>query len=35
MNHLLEVACLPHITIQVLPFGAGSTVGLLGGFVIA
>ncbi|MEU0517254.1 helix-turn-helix transcriptional regulator [Streptosporangium sp. NPDC006007] len=35
LDHLVEAGCLPCITIQVLPFGAGSTVGLLGGFVIA
>ncbi|MGC5011241.1 helix-turn-helix domain-containing protein [Streptosporangium sp. DT93] len=35
LDHLLEVARTPHVTIQVVPSGAGSTVGLLGGFVIA
>nr|WP_260407676.1 helix-turn-helix transcriptional regulator [Planomonospora venezuelensis] len=35
LGRLLEAAELPHVTVQVLPFEAGSTVGLLGGFVIA
>ncbi|MFI6454801.1 helix-turn-helix domain-containing protein [Streptosporangium amethystogenes] len=35
LDHLLEVARLPHVTIQIVPSDAGSTVGLLGGFVIA
>ncbi|MEU1882058.1 helix-turn-helix transcriptional regulator [Streptosporangium sp. NPDC020072] len=35
LDHLLEMAKLPHITIQVLPYVARSTTGLLGGFVIA
>ncbi|WP_031167632.1 helix-turn-helix domain-containing protein [Streptosporangium roseum] len=35
MDHLLDAGHLQHVTIQVLPFGSGSTVGLLGGFVIA
>ncbi|GGS64108.1 transcriptional regulator [Planobispora rosea] len=35
LDRLLQVAGLPHVTLQVLPSDAGSTVGLLGGFVIA
>ncbi len=35
LDHLLEVARLPHVTIQIMPSDAGSTVGLLGGFAIA
>ena len=35
LDRLLEVARLPHVTIQIVPFEAGGTVGLLGGFVIA
>lgn len=35
LDHLLDVAGRPHITIQVLPFEACCTTGLLGGFVIA
>ncbi|MEU4403528.1 helix-turn-helix transcriptional regulator [Streptosporangium sp. NPDC023963] len=35
LDRLLEVACLPHVIIQIVPFEAGGTVGLLGGFVIA
>ncbi|WP_406317283.1 helix-turn-helix domain-containing protein [Streptosporangium sp. NBC_01639] len=35
LDHLIQVAGLPHVAIQVLPFDSGCTVGLLGGFVIA
>ncbi|MEV8633074.1 DUF5753 domain-containing protein [Streptosporangium sp. NPDC051023] len=35
LDHLLESAQQPHITIQVLPYIARATTGLLGGFVIA
>ncbi|SNR91113.1 Helix-turn-helix domain-containing protein [Streptosporangium subroseum] len=35
LDHLLEMAERPYVTIQILPFGACSTTGLLGGFVIA
>ncbi|GAT65063.1 XRE family transcriptional regulator [Planomonospora sphaerica] len=35
LDHLLETARLPHVTVQVLPFDAGSTVGLMGAFVVA
>ncbi|MEV4750858.1 helix-turn-helix transcriptional regulator [Streptosporangium sp. NPDC049248] len=35
LDHLLEMAQRPCVTIQVLPFKAASTTGLLGGFFIA
>ncbi|MFD8562422.1 helix-turn-helix domain-containing protein [Streptosporangium canum] len=35
LNHLIELAQAPRITIQILPLSAHSTPGLLGGFVIA
>ncbi|GAA3125004.1 hypothetical protein GCM10017600_30110 [Streptosporangium carneum] len=35
LERLVELAQTPRITIQVLPFSARSTPGLLGGFVIA
>ncbi|MFF0306151.1 Scr1 family TA system antitoxin-like transcriptional regulator [Streptosporangium sp. NPDC004379] len=35
LDRLLEAAALPHVTIQVVPFDAGATVGLLGAFAIA
>ncbi|MBG0816171.1 helix-turn-helix transcriptional regulator [Planomonospora sp. ID82291] len=35
LDHLLETARLPHVTVQVLPSDAGSTVGLRGAFVVA
>lgn len=35
LNHLVELAQTPRITIQILPLSAYSTPGLLGGFVIA
>ncbi|MEU8888685.1 helix-turn-helix transcriptional regulator [Streptomyces sp. NPDC048442] len=34
MRHLLEMAELPHVQLQVLPFGAGAHTGLTGAFVI-
>lgn len=33
LRHLLEVTEQPHLTLQVLPFGAGAHAGLLGSFV--
>ncbi|MEV6984489.1 Scr1 family TA system antitoxin-like transcriptional regulator [Sphaerisporangium sp. NPDC051017] len=35
LKHLEELAELPHISIQILPFSARSTAGLEGGFVVA
>jgi transcriptional regulator with XRE-family HTH domain len=34
LRHLLEVAELPHVRLQVLPFAAGAHAGLTGAFVI-
>ncbi|MFB8028779.1 helix-turn-helix domain-containing protein [Streptomyces sp. NPDC056465] len=34
LRHLTEVAQLPHVTLQLLPFEAGSYIGLTGPFVI-
>jgi len=32
LQHLIEMASLPHVTIQVLPFDAGATTGMYGPF---
>jgi hypothetical protein len=34
VNHLANVAVLPHVDVQVIPFGAGAHPGAPGGFVI-
>ncbi|WP_326821169.1 helix-turn-helix domain-containing protein [Streptosporangium sp. NBC_01756] len=35
LDHLLQMARRPYVTVQIVPSEAGSTVGLLGGFFIA
>ncbi|MEU9889690.1 helix-turn-helix transcriptional regulator [Sphaerisporangium sp. NPDC051011] len=35
LNHLLAIAEYPHITLQIVPLAAGSTVALQAGFIIA
>ncbi|MEV5411154.1 helix-turn-helix transcriptional regulator [Thermopolyspora sp. NPDC052614] len=32
LHHLMEMASLPHVTIQILPFNAGATTGMFGPF---